>query len=305
MEVRDVLNSVSAVGMKDILLQGGCWRVKFHDSGGSEFFTKMVDGKVNFQGTVLRTVPWIFWYSVDQVWDQLEKYANLERQKAQDAKGFGTKVSAVSNKGCAVWLSMGEDQRAATNLTADHRWQPSDLKTIQSKVEGKGGQQGNPRKDGVQNPDQHQRGKGKGHSQGKNKDWTPKDYSQQGGDPSGSRWTESGGKSGGKGGQAQGKSGNQDGSKVNGNPLYIETPANKTLGKGKDSGGRGKGKSNKINPDSDTSNNKGQGGKKGGGGKSFGGRGRGKGVNAVEAGEQWVDEEQVQDVQLDGEEELH
>ena len=90
---------------------------------------------------------------------------------------------------------------------------------------------------------------------------------------------------------------------MNGNPLYAETPANKTFGNNNDTGGRGKGRSNESNPNSNTSNNKGQGGKKGGGGKSFGGRGRGKGVNAVEAGEEWVDEGQVQDVQPNEEEE--
>ena len=90
---------------------------------------------------------------------------------------------------------------------------------------------------------------------------------------------------------------------MNGNPLYAETPANKTFGNNKDTGGRGKGRSNESNPNSNTPNNKGQGGKKGGGGKSFGGRGRGKGVNAVEAGEEWVDEGQVQDVQPNEEEE--
>ena len=90
--------------------------------------------------------------------------------------------------------------------------------------------------------------------------------------------------------------------KVNGNPLYTETPANKTCGKDEDSGSRGKGKSNEFNPNSNTSNNKGQGGKKGGGGKSSGRRGRGKGVNAFETGEEWVDEGQVQDVQRNSEE---
>ena len=170
MEVGDVLNSVSAAGMKDIILREGRLSVEFHASEGSEFFTKVVDGKVKFKGTLLRVLPWIFGLLVDQVWDQAEKYANLERQKAQDAKGFGTKASAVSNKGCAVCLYMEDDQRAATQSTADHRWQPSDLKKIQSKVEGKGGQQGNPQNDGVENPEQHQRGKGKGQSQGKNRD---------------------------------------------------------------------------------------------------------------------------------------
>ena len=149
MEVRDVMNSVSAVGMKDILLRESRWRAKLHDSEGSELFTKMVDGKVKFKGTV-RVLRWIFSYSVDQVWDQLETYASLERHKAQDAKKFGTKVSAVRDNGCAVCLSMGKDQQAATYSTADHRWQPSDLKTIMSKVEGNGGQQGNPQKDEVQ-----------------------------------------------------------------------------------------------------------------------------------------------------------
>ena len=73
MEVQDVLNSVSAVGMKDILLREGRWRVEFHDSEGSEFFTKMLESKVKFQGTLLKVLPWIFLYSVDQIWDQLEK----------------------------------------------------------------------------------------------------------------------------------------------------------------------------------------------------------------------------------------
>ena len=90
---------------------------------------------------------------------------------------------------------------------------------------------------------------------------------------------------------------------MNGNPLYTETPANQTFGSNKDTGGRGNGRSNDSNPNSNTSNNKGQGGKKGGGGKSFGGRGCGKGVNAVEAGEECVDEGQVQDVQPNIEEE--
>ena len=90
---------------------------------------------------------------------------------------------------------------------------------------------------------------------------------------------------------------------MNGNSQYTETLANKTFGKDKDSEGRGKGKSNEFNPSSNTSNSKGQGGKKGGGGKSFVARRRGKGVNAVETGEEWVDEGQVQDVQRNGEEE--
>ena len=137
MELRNVLNSVSAVWMKHIILREGQLRVEFHDSEGSEFFTTMMDGKVKFKGTVLRMLPLIFSYSVDQVWDQLEKYANLERQKAQDTKGCCTELSAVSNTQCAVCLFIEKDQRAATHSTADHRLQPSDINTLQSKVERK------------------------------------------------------------------------------------------------------------------------------------------------------------------------
>ena len=50
---------------------------------------------------------------------------------------------------------------------------------------------------------------------------------------------------------------------MNGNPLYTETPANKTLGKYTDSGGRGTGEFNEFNPNCNTSNKKGQGGNKG------------------------------------------
>ena len=117
-------------------------------------------------------------------------------------------------------------------------------------------------------------------------------------------WWKICGKSGEKGGKGQGKSGNQDDSKVNGNPLYAEAPANKTFGINKDTGGFGKGRSNEFNSNSNTSINKGQGGKKGGGGNSFGGRGPGKGVNAVETGEELVEEGQVQDVQPNVDEKL-
>ena len=189
MAVREVLNSVSAIGMKDITLLEGRRRVELHNSEQSEFFCSTVDSKVKFKGTVLKVRPWIFLYGVEQIWDQLEKYANLERQKSQDAKGFGGKINAVGEKGCAVSLSLGKEGRAATHSTADHRWAPSDLKTIQSKVDGKGNPPKNSRQDGARDADQHGRGKGTGQSKGKNRDWTPNHYSQQGGDPSASRWT--------------------------------------------------------------------------------------------------------------------
>ena len=307
MAVRELLHSISATELKDITIREGRWRVGFHASEQSEFFCSMVDGKVKYKGTVLKVRPWIFSYGVEQIWDQLEKYANLERQKSQDAQGFGGKVSAVGEKGCSVCIALGNEGRAATHTTADHRWTPSDIKTIQSKMDGKGNSPKNAQQDGARDVDQNGRGRGKGQSKGQNRDWTPKDYSQKNGDPGGSRESRAGGKSGGKfgekSGKGQGKSGNQEDSKVNGNPLYTEKPENKTFDSKKDTGGRGKGRSNECNPNSNTSNNKGQGGKKGGGGESFGGRGRGKGVNAVEAGEEWVDEGQVQDVQPDVEEE--
>ena len=196
MAVRELLHSISATGLKDITIGEGRWRVGFHDSEQSEFFCSMVDGKVKYKGTVLKVRPWIFSYGVEQIWDQLEKYANLEPQKSQDAQGFGGKVSAVGEKGCSVCLALGKEGRAATHTTADHRWTTSDIKTIQSKMDGKGNSPKNPQGDGARDADQHGRGKGKGQSKGKNRDWTPKDYSQQGGVPSGSRWTDAGGKSG-------------------------------------------------------------------------------------------------------------
>ena len=138
MAVCELLNSISAIGMKDITPREGRWRVEFHDSEQSEVFCSMVDGKVKIKGTVLKVRPSIFSCGVEQIWDQLEKYANLERQKSQDAKGFGCKISAVGEKGCAVCLSLGEEGRAATHSSADHRWTPSDLKTIQSEMDRKG-----------------------------------------------------------------------------------------------------------------------------------------------------------------------
>ena len=86
--------------------------MEFHDSERSKLFCSMVDGKVKFKGTVLKVRPWTFSYGVKQIWDQLEKYANLERQKSQDAQEFGGKISAVSEKGCAVCLSLGKEGQA-------------------------------------------------------------------------------------------------------------------------------------------------------------------------------------------------
>ena len=102
MAVRELLHSISATGLKDITIREGRCRVGFHDSEQSEFFCSMVDRKVKYKGTVLKVRRWIFSYGVEQIWDQLEKYANIERQKSQDAQGFGGKVSAVGEKGCSV-----------------------------------------------------------------------------------------------------------------------------------------------------------------------------------------------------------
>ena len=140
---------------------------------------------MKYKGTVLEVRPWIFWYGVEQIWDQFEKYASLERQKSQDAQGFGGKVSAVGEKGCSVCIALGKEGRVATHTTADHRWTPSDMKTIQSKMDGKGNSPKNPQQDGAQDVEQNGRGRGKGQSKGQNRDWTPKDYSQKNGDPGG------------------------------------------------------------------------------------------------------------------------
>ena len=67
MAVCEVLNSISAIGSKDITLREGRWRVEFHDSEQSGFFCNMVDGKVKFKGTVLKVRPWIFSYWVEQI----------------------------------------------------------------------------------------------------------------------------------------------------------------------------------------------------------------------------------------------
>ena len=58
-------------------------------------------------------------------------------------------MNVVTNNGGALCLSMGKDQRAVTHSTADHRWQASDVKIIQGKVDnsnGKGGQKKIPQK---------------------------------------------------------------------------------------------------------------------------------------------------------------
>ena len=168
--VRELQNFISAIGLKDITLREGRWRVGFHYSEQSEFFCSMVDGKVKYKGTVLKVRPSIFSYGVEQIWDQLEKYANLERQKSQDAQGFGGKISAVGEKGCAVCLARGKEGRAATHSTADHRWAPSDLKTIQSKMDGKGNSPQKPQQNGARDADQHGLEKGQGQPKGQNRD---------------------------------------------------------------------------------------------------------------------------------------
>ena len=117
MPVRELLHSISATGLKDITIREGRWRVGFHDSEQSEFFCSMVDGKVKYKGTVLKVRPWIFSYGVEQIWNQLEKYANLERQKSQDAHGFGGKVNAVGEKGCSVCIALKKKvERRLTRL---------------------------------------------------------------------------------------------------------------------------------------------------------------------------------------------
>ena len=127
MAVPEVLNSVSAIVMKDITLREGRWRVEYHDSEQWEFFCSMVDGKLKFKGTLLKVRPWIFPYGVEQIWDQPEEYANLERQKSQIAQGFGGNISAVSEKNapCAFPLEKKIGHRRIRPQTTDGRPQIS------------------------------------------------------------------------------------------------------------------------------------------------------------------------------------
>ena len=207
MAVRELLNSISAIGMRDITLREGRWRGEFHDSEQSDFSCNMVDGKVKFKGTVLKVRPWIFSYGVEQMWDQLEKYANLEPQKSHDVQGFGGKISAAGGEGCACAFPL--EEKVGQQLTRPQtmegapqisksfspKWTERQiLPKIPSRLEHE-----------MLTNIEHGQGKGKGQSKGKSRDWTSKDYSQQGGDPNCSRWTEAGGKSVGKSGEKGGK----------------------------------------------------------------------------------------------------
>ena len=73
-----------------------------------------------------------------------------------------------------------------------HRPKMGALRSQNNSVQNgrKGKSPKNPQQDRAQNADQHGRGKGKGQPKGKNRDWTPKDYSQQGRDPSGLKLVE-------------------------------------------------------------------------------------------------------------------
>ena len=135
MAVRELLHSISATGLKDITIREGRWRVGFHDSEQSEFFCSMVDGKLKYKGTVLKVRPWIFSYGVEQIWDQLEKYANLERQKSQDAHGFGGKVSAVGEKGCSVCIALGTERSSSDSH--DRRSQVDALRSQNNSVQNR------------------------------------------------------------------------------------------------------------------------------------------------------------------------
>ena len=285
MEVQDVLNSVSAVGMQDIIPREGRWRVEFHNSNGSEFFTKMVEDKLKIRGTVLRVLPRLLSYSVDQVLDQLEKYAILVRQKAQDAKEFGGKVSAVSKKGlrCAYpWARTSEQRPTRRQITGG-----SSQISRQFRAKGK--------EKAVKKEISKRWSTVSGQATKEKRRRTVPTQEQILGAEKllAARWTSKRLKMDKiwwkirlKRRKRRRKFGNQDAPQVNGNPLHTETPANKIFGKGKDSRSRGKGKSNEFNPHCNTFNIKGQGGTKRGAGISIHGGARGKGVNAVEAGEE-------------------
>ena len=100
-------------------------------------------------------------YGVQQIRDQLEKYANLERQKSQGAQGFRGKISAVGEKGCAVCLSLAIRTSGGDSL--DRRPQMGALRLQNNSVQNgrKGKTPKNPQQDGARDADQHGRGKGK------------------------------------------------------------------------------------------------------------------------------------------------
>ena len=127
MAVRELLHSISTTGLKDITIREGRWRVGFHDSEQSEFFCSMVDGKVKYKGTILKVRPWIFSYGVEQIWHQLEKYANLERQKSRDAQGLEARSVPLVRRDapCALPLERKVERRLTRPQITGGRFQIS------------------------------------------------------------------------------------------------------------------------------------------------------------------------------------
>ena len=125
MPVRELLNSISAIGLRDIPPREGRWRVEFHDSKQAEFFCNMVDGKVKSKRTVLKVQPWMFSYRVEQIWDQLEKYANARSPRMRKDSEARSVLLVRRDAPCAFPFEKKVGRRLTRPQTTDGRPQIS------------------------------------------------------------------------------------------------------------------------------------------------------------------------------------
>ena len=271
--VRESLQKCSPTSFTKVKFTENTWKIKFNEHEDRDLFVQVLNRGVSFHGHRLKARKWVFSFTPQELWEEVERLADAANQNFHEGLGGNKNTQQNTQNGaqkgnkkvndtrnvqdhCSICLLLGSTNRAKTHSTGNHRWSPYDHKVIGENIS-------NP-----QNSDRNDRqvhgGKGgKGNS-------PPSGGNKNTGGPGGSQgtgnWTPSG-----SGGQPNGQK-SPNGNAGGGNRNPGQTPQSGT-NKGNAPGSQGKGKGN---PSGTPSSGKGR-GRGDGGGPSSGGRGRGRG----------------------------
>ena len=116
----------------------GVRRLKLAEKEDRDIFNEVVNLGVSFGATWLVAKPWVFSFTPSELWDELEKMADANRQQFCEGLshnppskgGNANNVNNTQSKDCTTCLSFGQTSRAKSHSTENHWWNKTNAEGV-------------------------------------------------------------------------------------------------------------------------------------------------------------------------------
>ena len=127
------------------------WKIKFNEHEDRDLFVQVLNRGVSFHGNRLKARNWVFSFTPQELWEEVERLADAANQNFHEGLGGNRNTQQNTQNGaqkgnkkvndtrnvqdhCSICLLLGSTNRAKTHSTANHRWSAYDHKVIGENV---------------------------------------------------------------------------------------------------------------------------------------------------------------------------